>query len=156
MKIPLKLFLLLLFAFTNVKSFVQTEAEAAMQSGNTFYQKENYEAAAKEYESVLENGYESAPLYYNLGNSYFRLNELGKAILNYEKALKLEPGDEDVIYNLRIAEARTIDKIQEVPEIFISEWWNVLVAIFPVSGWGIVFIILYLFMLVLIALYLLF
>ena len=57
MKIFLKLFLtLLLFAFTNVKSFVQTEAEAAMQSGNSFYQKENYEAAAQEYESVLELG----------------------------------------------------------------------------------------------------
>lgn len=154
MKIFLKLLLsLLLFAFTNVKSFVQTEAEAAMQSGNSFYQKENYKAAAQEYESVLQLGYESAPLFYNLGNTYFRLNELGKAILNYEKSLKLEPGDEDAIYNLRIAEARTVDKIQTVPKIFISEWWEILVTSFSVSGWGIVFVIFYIIMLGLIAFY---
>lgn len=154
MKTFLKLFFpLIIFAFTNVKSFVQTEAEAAIQSGNSFYQKENYEAAAQEYESVLELGYESAPLYYNLGNTYFRLNELGKAILNYEKALKLEPGDEDVIYNLRIAEARTIDKIQAVPKIFISEWWDVLLTSFSVSGWGVIFIIFYIILLGLIAFY---
>lgn len=154
MRIFLNLLLLLLFfAFTNVKSFVQTEAEAAMQSGNSFYQKENYEAAAQEYENVLEHGFESSSLYYNLGNTYFRLNELGRAILYYEKALKLEPGDEDVIYNLRIAEARTIDKIQAVPKIFISEWWEILVTSFSVSGWGIIFIIFYLLMLGIIAVY---
>jgi len=153
MKIFLNLLLLLFLAFTNVKSFVQTEAESAMQSGNSFYQNENYEKAAQEFENVLKLGFESASLYYNLGNTYFRLNELGKAILYYEKALKLEPGDEDVIYNLRIAEARTVDKIQAVPKIFISEWWEILVTSFSVSGWGIIFIIFYLLMLGIIAVY---
>lgn len=144
---------LIIIAYTNVKGFVQTEAEAAMQSGNSLYQNEDYEGAIEAYESVLELGYESAALYYNLGNSYFRVNNLGKAILNYEKALKHEPGDEDVIYNLRITQARTIDKIQEVPRIFISEWWNVIVTGLSVSGWGIVLIISYVLLILFVGIY---
>ena len=154
MKRLLILFLLLLtFPFSDARAFVQTEAEASMQNGNTLYQNGNYEGAVEAYENVLTLGYESAALYYNLGNSYFRLNELGRAILNYEKALKLEPGDEDVVYNLRIAQARTVDKIQSVPKIFISEWWDFLVTGFSVAGWSLILIVVYVLLVLFVGLY---
>ena len=135
---------LVIIALTSVKGFFQTEAEVAMQSGNSLYQNNDYDNAIGAYEEVLSLGYESSALYYNLGNSYYRSGKLGDAILNYERALKIEPNDEDVKYNLRIVQARTVDKIQSVPKIFISEWWDVLVTMFPVSGWSVTLIIVYL------------
>ena len=153
MKILLILIPLLIFASADARAFVQTEAEASMQNGNTLYQNGNYEGAVEAYEKVLDLGYESAALYYNLGNSYFRLNKLGRSILNYEKALKLEPGDEDVSYNLRIAQTRTVDKIQSVPKIFISEWWDFLVTGFSVAGWGLILIIVYVLLILFVGIY---
>ena len=149
-----KIFLLIMiFTFTTVFGFVQSEAETSIQNGNSLYQKGDYDGAVKSYESVLKLGFESASLYYNIGNSYFRLNNLGKSILNYEKALKLEPGDEDVIYNLRIAQARTIDQIQSVPKIFLVEWWEEAVTSFSLSGWGALMISFYLIMIVSVGFY---
>lgn len=152
-KLLIVLILFISAAFVNMHAFYQTEAEALMQNGNSLYQNGDYHEAANVYEEVLNLGFESAALYYNLGNSYFRLNNLGKAILNYEKALKLEPSDDDVNYNLRIAQSRTIDKIQTVPQIFISEWWNILITGFSVSGWGIIFIVFYVLLIFLIGVY---
>ena len=151
-KFGLQSFLLLVIIFS-VNCFAQTEAEVAIQRGNTHYQNEDYSGAIDAYNSVIELGYESAALHYNIGNSYFRLGNIGRAILNYEKALKIDPNDEDVIYNLKIAEARTVDKIKSVPKLFIIEWWEILLAGFSVSGWSTLFIFLYLIFLTLIAFY---
>ncbi len=112
-----------------------SEAEDLMQNGNSLYQKKQFEEASKLYERVLNYGYESSELYYNLGNSYFRLGKLGYSILNYEKALKLAPSDEDIIHNLAIANARTIDKIEVLPKLFFIRWFESLVNLFSVNGW---------------------
>ncbi len=112
-----------------------SEVEDLMQNGNNLYQKKQFEEASKLYERVLNYGYESSELYYNLGNSYFRLGKLGYSILNYEKALKLAPSDEDIIHNLAIANARTIDKIEVLPKLFFIRWFESLVNLFSVNGW---------------------
>ncbi|RJP74194.1 MAG: tetratricopeptide repeat protein [Ignavibacteriales bacterium] len=112
-----------------------SEVEDLMQNGNNLYQKNQFEEASKLYERVLNYGYESSELYYNLGNSYFRLGKLGYSILNYEKALKLAPSDEDIIHNLAIANARTIDKIEVLPKLFFIRWFESLVNLFSVNGW---------------------
>ncbi len=127
-----KNFILFLFLFS-VQMFAQPGS--FMVQGNQAYQKQQYDKAIQEYEKVLNEGYESAELYYNLGNAYFRKGNLGYAILNYEKALKLSPGDEDIQHNLALANSRTIDRINTLPDFFLFQWWESFLALLTFSGW---------------------
>ena len=83
--------------------------------GNAAYEKNDYAKAAELYRQALDEGASNSRLYFNYANSLFRLNRLGMSILYYEKARKLSPNDEDVAFNLRFANAQTIDK-NPVPE----------------------------------------
>ena len=80
---------------------------------------------------------ESADVYYNLGNSYYKINEIAKAILNYEKALLLQPGNGDIRANLEIARGKTVDKVEAVPEIFFVTWTKALINSMSVDSWAI-------------------
>ena len=143
-----------LISILSLKTFAQSPDELIKQ-GNKYFQEGNFDNAVEVYEKILKQGFESPALYYNLGNSYFKSGKLGYAVLNYEKGLKLSPGDEDLSYNLRIANARTIDKITEVPQIFIVQWWNVLITSLSASGWSFIVILIYLVFMTSIGLYLL-
>jgi tetratricopeptide (TPR) repeat protein len=112
------------------------EAMLQFEQANQAYRSAAFEQAVTIYERILSTGQESASLYYNLGNAYFKLQNMPGAILNYERALRLAPGDEDVRYNLRLANLRVIDKIEPVPELFFVEWWNGVLSLFSSSGWG--------------------
>ncbi len=82
----------------------------------------NYSEAARLYEQIIaEQGVASA-VYYNLGNCYYKTSELGKAILNYERALLLNPGDTDARFNLELARSKTVDKITPLSELFFVTW----------------------------------
>lgn len=110
-----------------ILSFTATHAQQELLiKGDSAYNLKEYSEAAGYYEGVLAQGYESAKLYYNLGNAYFNLNKLPEAILNYERARVLDPRDEDIAFNLRIANSMIPDKIEEVPEIFYVKWWKLL------------------------------
>lgn len=89
---------------------------------NTAYLRSDYRTAIRIYQQILEQEVASAKLYYNLGNAYFKDEQLGEAILYYHRALRLKPGDEDIRYNLSVAENRTIDRIEEIPEFFLKGW----------------------------------
>jgi tetratricopeptide (TPR) repeat protein len=119
-------------------SFSAGTGNAITDSANAAYARADYEKAAKLYEQVLSSGTEAAEVYYNLGNAYFKLNRLGPAILNYERAKKLSPGDEDINYNLEMANQRIVDKIEPVPQLFIDEWQNSFRNMFSETGWSIV------------------
>lgn len=84
------------------------------------YQKKDYKQAITLYDQVLKEGSISDKLYYNLGNAYYKNNELGKAIYYYELAYKLNPKDEDISTNLKLASSKTIDKIDSKENFFIS------------------------------------
>lgn len=137
-----------------------TEFSAAKQIGNvtkaegdSAYIRNDYAAAIQIYETLLQNG-EAAELYYNLGNSYYKVDNIAKAILNYERALLLQPGNVDIRANLEIARSKTIDKVTPVPELFFVAWTKSLINSMSVDAWaklGIVF-----FILLLISLYLFF
>jgi len=101
----------------------------------------------------LESGYQGASVYFNLGNCYFRQGKLGYAILNYEKAAKLSPGDDEIVHNLKIANFRTIDKVQPIPSFFLFRYWDKLVLAFSVSGWTIASFVIYLLLLASVAVY---
>ncbi|MDR0983333.1 MAG: tetratricopeptide repeat protein [Culturomica sp.] len=101
----------------------------------TDYVAGNYKDAVKNYELLLQKG-ESADLYYNLGNAYFKSGENSRAILNYERALLLNPGFTDAHYNLRIAQRKIVDKIDELPELFLVRWYKSLISAFSADQWG--------------------
>ena len=97
-------------------TFAQSDFEAA----NTAYADGNYEEAAAGYEALLAEG-ANATLYYNLGNARFKQGELAQAILNYERALRLEPNNKDAQYNLAFAQSKITDNIVE-QDFFLSSW----------------------------------
>ena len=83
-----------------------TKAEA-----DSAYINNDFTNAAELYESILKNKGESADIYYNLGNSYYKMNNIAKAVLNYERALLLNPGNNDIRFNLELARSKTVDKV---------------------------------------------
>lgn len=103
---------------------------------NKAYSAGYYADAVESYKKVIENGMESPELYYNLGNSYFKLNDYAHAILYYEKAKKLDPGNDDIDFNLRVANTKIADKIEPIPELFYKRWYAALVELLSVDGWA--------------------
>ena len=99
------------------------------------YVKGNYQQAIKDYEELLKKG-ASVELYYNLGNAYYRTDNITRAVLNYERALLLSPGDEDIRFNLQMARSKTIDKITPKSEMFFVTWYKSLVNYASVDGWA--------------------
>jgi len=98
--------------------------EHKFNEANQFYQNGQYEEAISAYEEILEMGYESAELYYNLGNSLYKLGKNPQAILNYERALLLKPNNEDIHFNLQIANLQVVDKNPSIPELFYVKFIN--------------------------------
>ena len=94
-----------------------------------------YQQAIADYEALLKQG-GSAELYYNLGNAYYRTENVTKAVLNYERALQLSPGDRDIRFNLQIARSKTIDKIVPESEMFFITWYHALVNLMSVDAWA--------------------
>ena len=105
------------------------------QNADAEYQKGNYQQAIKDYEDLLSNGV-SAEIYYNLGNAYYRTDNITKAVLAYERAHLLSPGDEDINFNLQFARSKTIDKITPVSEMFFFTWYKSLVNFTSVDCWA--------------------
>ncbi|WP_159431212.1 tetratricopeptide repeat protein [Millionella massiliensis] len=103
---------------------------------NAAYSNGNYRLAVDRYETLLQQGVHSSKLYYNLGNSWFKQGRMGKAILNYNRALLLDPTDEDTQYNLAMANARIVDKIDSVPEFFLKTWLRDLGLMFSSDTWA--------------------
>lgn len=110
--------------------------ETWFEEGNAAYNEGNYEQANNSYLKIVEAGVESASLYYNMGNTYYKTKDYPLAILYYEKALKLDPGDEDIRTNLEIANLAVVDKINPIPQSFLEKWWNGLKSLFPADGWA--------------------
>lgn len=111
-----------------------------MDSANAAYAKNKFELAIKEYQQILEKGYESPELYYNLGNAYFKSKQIAMAILNYEKAKKLSPADEDIAFNLRLANVRLVDRIEPLPQLFFKSWWNNLLLSLSEKTWSLIYL----------------
>lgn len=139
-------YLFILFQLPAQSSAAQ-DMENVFSSANQNYKTGDFELAASEYEKLIHQGYEGTSLYYNLGNSYYRLGKLGKSILNYEKALKLSPSDEDVLHNLAFVNMKTVDKIETLPKFFLFQWWENLLGFLTLNGWS--YFILGLFLLIL-------
>jgi tetratricopeptide (TPR) repeat protein len=98
--------------------------EALFKKGNECYAKADYKGAIANYEQIIKSGFPSAVIYYNLGNSFYKTNDFPLAILYFEKAHKLAPGDDDISYNLQISNLKIKDKLEVSPEFFLLNWWR--------------------------------
>ncbi|TDO98431.1 tetratricopeptide repeat protein [Flavobacterium sp. 245] len=112
-------------------------AQSSFEKGNAMYQRGNYQEAVLAYEGVIkENKQESAELYFNLANSYYKLNKVAPAIYNYEKALVLKPHDPETLNNLKFAKKLTIDEIKEVPKVGFAKLIQNFTGIFNYNTWA--------------------
>jgi tetratricopeptide (TPR) repeat protein len=120
-----------------------------LQKGNEHYAKEEYQQAIDAYNQLLMTNLESPEVYYNLGNAYYKTKQYTLAILNFERAKLLSPDDEDIDFNLQVANQYVVDSIQELPGLFFVRWWNSLVNSQSTDTWAVVSIISFILTLVL-------
>jgi tetratricopeptide (TPR) repeat protein len=106
------------------------QADVLFAQANKAYTDGNYQQAADLYEQILQKKLASGEVYFNLGNAYYKLNQIGKAILYYEKAKIYLAGDEALEQNLKIVRLKIVDKIEPVPVLFLVDWWNALINVF--------------------------
>jgi len=149
-----KICIIFYFIFSSIVAFANNP-QLLYEQANKIYRAGDYEKAVELYEKNVKAGNKSAALYFNLGNAYYKQENYAKAILNYERARKMNPQDDDVLFNLKMANMNTVDKIEPVPQLFYEQWWYSFISIFDVDQWAqialtflwlaLVFAILYLF-----------
>jgi tetratricopeptide (TPR) repeat protein len=98
--------------------------EQFFDQANLAYQRGKFDEAVQKYEQIVHNGIADGPLYYNLGNAYYKLGNMTMAILNYERALRFMPNDDDLRHNLQLANLMITDRIEPTPRLFVWDWWD--------------------------------
>lgn len=147
--------LYLFLILTSVVFANDTEQQNIISQANEAYKNKKFDKAIELYESIVNQNIESPELYFNLGNSYYKLSKIAPAILNYERAKLLSPNDEDINFNLSIAQKNTIDKNEIVPELAIFTWIKALINIFNADTWAIISVFSFLLFLSFLAVFLL-
>lgn len=128
----MKTFFQIIFLLFSIGAVAQSQLEKA----NQHYTAGEYQEAAAAYEEILSGNQESAEIYYNLGNAYYKNGEITKAIINYERAKLLSPNDEDILFNLELANQHVVDAIDPLPRVFFVRWWDNLTDKYPADGWA--------------------
>lgn len=124
--------LLLSFALVGISS----NNNDIIKSANNFYKNKEYSKALSLYKQVLHSNFESSEIYYNIGNCYYKLDSVAYSIIYYEKAKLLSPDDDDILFNLKIANLKTVDKFDELPVFFLTEWSNNIINLFNSELWS--------------------
>ncbi len=115
--------------------------QIVFDKANQLYLNGDYSAAREEFQKVINSGFESAELYYNLGNTFYKLGQIPSAILYFERALILNPKDVDIQFNLDLANRLVVDKINPVNEFFIRKWVRNIAGILKADTWGLISLI---------------
>jgi len=131
----MKTLLYILICFIGLSGFSQDSD--LFDQGKELYKNGKYQQAVDSWMKILDKGEHSAPLYFNLGNAQYKLNNIGPSVYYYEKALQLSPDNEDVKNNLAFAENARIDAIEPLPKTVFSKWYNSVAGIFTYNGWAI-------------------
>lgn len=126
----------LIFSMFCSASAAQESGTGKFNQGVTYFTAGNINDALKVWTELYDTGYRSAGLCYNIGNAYFKLNNVPQAILFYERAYLLKPADEDINYNLQIARTLTVDRFQEIPELFFVRWYNIVSLFLSSNLWA--------------------
>ncbi|RKD90595.1 tetratricopeptide repeat protein [Mangrovibacterium diazotrophicum] len=130
-----------------MKKFIQTifllalslsvfAQDAQLDKANQHYIAGEYDQAIEAYNEILNGSKESAEVYYNLGNAYYKTGKYTQSILNYERAKLLAPNDEDIQFNLELANQHVVDAIDPLPQVFFVRWWNNITNKFSIDQWA--------------------
>ena len=141
-----RLISIIILAFT--VSALSAQPNNLMKDAERYYTANDFANAIKTYESILKQGFESSELYFNLGNSYYKNNEIAKSVLNYERAKLLAPNDEDIQFNLDLVNQFVVDKISPMPRFIVTKWWQSLINMNSADGWGRISLIFFIIMLI--------
>lgn len=146
----------LLLIFTSLSGRVsgQESREDKFSKGTEYYTSGDFEGALELWSDIYNTGYRSAELNYNIGNAYFKMNNIPGAILYYERALLLKPADEDIKYNLEIARTMVVDRFDEIPELFFVKWYNFMSLLRSSDKWSLTSITAFILCLVFLSVYL--
>ncbi len=129
MRIPAILTLLL-----SITPLPAQNPQQLLVQANQLYQQGKYTGARQAYEAILAQGYESPSLLYNLGNACYKSGDIAHAVLNYERARRFIPDDDDLLHNLQLINLMLIDKIEPAPRLFIWDTWESIQAFFSLNG----------------------
>ena len=144
--------MLLFLAFMSVCMLTPAQNGNLFEQGNALYNQGKYADAIDKYSAILNSGYHSAELYFNMGNANYKLNNIAPSIYYYEKALLLQPNDKDIKNNLAYARNMTIDAIDVMPEVGFSKFINTITHTFSYDVWAIMAIF-FVFLFVVLVLY---
>ena len=116
--------------------------DSIFDQSNAFYTDGKYQMAIDGYKDILNSGFESAELYYNLGNAFYKLNNIPESNFFYEKARSVSPTDEDILINLSYAQNLRIDKIEKLPITQTQNFKINILNLLSEKGWSVLLIIL--------------
>lgn len=133
--------LLILMALATMVAKAQQSPDQWFERANAAYNAGNYDSALMLYERITAADLESVPLYLNMGNTHYKMRNYPMAIYCYEKALKLDPSDDDARTNLAIANLAIVDKIEPVPQSFIEKGWNALKQALSGRQWAVLSVV---------------
>jgi len=122
--------------------------------GNEYYSNNEFEKAIESYEAVIDSGYASAGLYFNLGNAYFKTHRITLAILNYERASIIDPHDSEIQHNLQLARTFVTDEIDVIPGFIFRQWMTGIIKLLRSDSWAVISIISFILTLLLLLVYL--
>jgi tetratricopeptide (TPR) repeat protein len=125
--------ILILFSFS---LFSQENNNQLWEKANAFYTTEEYQQAVSLYEQILSSGQESAKLYFNLGNAYYKAGDINKALLNYERAKLLAPNDENIDFNIKMANQFVVTSIEPLPQPFFLRWQTSIINMYTSDTWS--------------------
>jgi|ERR1035437_47668 Bacterial SH3 domain./Tetratricopeptide repeat. len=149
-----KYILILLFFSIFVRTTVSQDTNKdKFYQGVTYFTAGSYKEALQVWTDIYNTGYRSANLDYNIGNAYFKLNNIPSAILFYERAYLLKPADENINYNLQVARTLIVDRFQEIPELFFIKWYNFISLFLSTNSWARISITSFILFLLLLSLY---
>lgn len=128
-----RLIAVFLVTWVTAASSQSEELTSVFEDANRLYLEQKYDAAAARYQSIVDNGYVNGEVYFNLGNAYYKMGKIQHAVLNYERARKFIPNDDDLNVNLQLVNLQLTDKIEAIPELFIYRWAESMLTIFDLE-----------------------
>jgi len=143
----MKKILLILSLYFACLGIHATDLDSLVVSGNEHYMNGEYELAIDKYQQVIDSGFTSSELYYNLGNAFFKSHKLTMALVQYERAKLLDPDDEEINHNLKMARQYVVDEIEALPELEMKKWFRRFVGLISVDIWAIISILTFVLML---------
>jgi tetratricopeptide (TPR) repeat protein len=147
------IFLILIVLTFTLGAVSQESGKEKFKQGVISFKAGSYKEALDAWIDLYNTGYKSSDLCYNIGNAYFKLNNIPNAILFYERGYLLSPADEDINYNLQIARTLIVDRFKEIPELFFVRWYNIVSLVLSSNNWAKISVISFILALVLLSLY---